>query len=61
MARTIADLESKAAIFWRTALVESEQATSIIPKIIETQEKFIGILCTSEKSPTAWKDAIAIT
>jgi hypothetical protein len=61
MPRSIADLESNAAKFWPTALVEKEQTTSIIPRLIDTQEKFIGILCTAEKSPTAWKEAIAIT
>src|ERR1700720_2243584 len=61
MTRSIADLESNAAKFWPAALVEQEQTTSIIPKLIETQEKFIGILYTADKSPTVWKEALALT
>ena len=61
MTRCIADLESNAAKFWPTALVEKEQTTSIIPKLIETQEKFIAVLYTADSSPTVWKEALAIT
>jgi len=42
-------------------LAQREQATSIIPKLIESQEKFIGILYVADASPTAWEDVLRAT
>lgn len=47
--------------FWPTALAQREQTTSIIPMLIESQEKFIGILYVADASPTAWKEVLAAT
>jgi hypothetical protein len=55
------DLEAHAAKFWPKALAQREQTTSIIPKLIESQEKFIGILYVADASPTAWKKVLAAT
>lgn len=61
MPRTIEDLELNAVKFWPTVLAQREQSTSIIPKLIESQEKFIGILYIADSSPTAWKDVLRLT
>lgn len=61
MPRTIADLERNAVKFWPVELSEQEQSTSVIPKLIETQEKFIGVLYVCDASPTAWKEGLRTT
>ena len=61
MPRDIDDLEAHAAKFWPTQLAEREQSTSIIPRLIESQEKFIGILYVADASPTAWRAALQAT
>lgn len=61
MGRDIEDLEANAARFWPTELARREQTTSIIPKLIESQEKFIGILYVADASPRAWKDVLQAT
>jgi hypothetical protein len=61
MTRDIGDLENSAFKFWPTALAQREQAASIIPKLIESQEKFIGILYVADASPEAWKDVLRAT
>ena len=61
MPRDIDDLEAHAAKFWPTALAQREQTTSIIPKLIESQEKFIGILYVADASPAAWKGVLRVT
>lgn len=55
MARAVTDLEANAALFWPKQLSEREQRASIIPRLIETQEKFIGILYVADANPEAWK------
>jgi hypothetical protein len=59
--REIADLEGNAVKFWPTALSNQEKSTSIIPKLIETLDKFIGVLYVSDASPTAWKEVLRVT
>ena len=61
MLRGIDDLEADAAKFWPTALAQREQTTSVIPKLIESQEKYIGILYVADASPTAWKNVLRAT
>lgn len=61
MARDTQDLEARAAKFWPSVLAEREQTTSIIPKLIQTQEKFIGVLYVADASPVAWKEALQAT
>lgn len=61
MAREIDDLEAHAFKFWPTALTEREQSASIIPKLIESQEKFIGVLYVADRGPAAWKDVLLAT
>lgn len=61
MTRDITDLENHAFKFWPTTLTEREQTTSIIPKLIESQEKFIGILYVADAFPGAWKEVLRAT
>jgi len=61
MRRKIDDLEAHAVKFWPTALAQREQTTSIIPKLIESQEKFIGLLYVADATPSAWKDVLRAT
>jgi hypothetical protein len=61
MPRTITDLEANAEKFWPTQLAEREQRSSIIPRLIETQEKFIGILYVADASPDSWKSVLEAT
>jgi hypothetical protein len=59
--RDLTDLENNAVKFFPTALTEQERNISIIPKLIETQDKFISLLNISDASPTAWKDTLYAT
>lgn len=61
MTRKIEDLEASALKFWPTTLSQREQAASIIPKLLESQEKFIGILYIADKTPSAWTAALTLT
>lgn len=61
MAREIEDLEAHAAKFWPTELAQREQTSSIIPKLIKSHEKFIGILYVADASPSAWKEVLRAT
>ncbi len=59
--RDLTDLENNALKFWPTELAEQEKNTSIIPRLIETQDKFISLLNISDASPTVWKDTLNST
>ncbi|MGQ3889298.1 hypothetical protein ACQUW5_09730 [Legionella sp. CNM-1927-20] len=61
MNRTLEDLESKALKFWPIKLSEKEKSSSIIPALIETQDKFISLLNLADKDPFAWKQAITLS
>ncbi len=51
-------LEKQGLKFWPIALSEKERAASIIPKLIESQDKFISLLNISDASPIAWKSTL---
>lgn len=59
--RNITDLENNALKFWPSKLAEQEQDLSIIPRLIETQDKFISLLNISDASPTVWKETLNST
>jgi hypothetical protein len=59
--RDIQDLENKALKFWPDDIAEKEKDSSIIPKLIETQDKFISLLNISDASPFKWKDTLLNT
>jgi hypothetical protein len=55
------NLKSSALIFWPTELTTKEKASSIIPKLLETQDKFISFLHIADKTPFAWKQILPST
>lgn len=59
--RDLINLENNALKFWPNELTEQEKNLSIIPKLIETQDKFISLLNISDASPTAWKETLNST
>src|ERR1039457_3309545 len=48
------ELKPRASLFWPDELRAKEEAISVIPKLIKTQDKFISILDVSDGSPDAW-------
>jgi hypothetical protein len=56
--RDINDLEKSAIKFWPVELSGKEKDASIIPKLIETQDKFISLLNISDADPFKWKDTL---
>jgi hypothetical protein len=59
--RDIKDLENKALKFWPQKISEKEKNSSIIPKLIETQDKFISLLNISDATPFKWKKTLLNT
>lgn len=57
--RKIENLEKKALKFWPESIAELERNSSIIPRLIVTQDKFISLLNVADKDPFSWKDALA--
>jgi hypothetical protein len=59
MPRNLTDLEANAIKFWPDKIAELERNSSIIPRLIETQDKFISLLNIANSDPFAWKDVLA--
>jgi len=59
--REYSDLKSQALIFWPPEIAERERNSSIIPLLLQTQDKFISILHVADTSPFAWKDILPKT
>lgn len=59
--RALADLEANAFKFWPTHLAEREQDTSIIPLLIETQDKFISLLHIADAEPDGFVNVLGHT
>lgn len=59
MTRKIEDLEANALKFWPERIAEMERNSSIIPKLIETQDKFSSLLNIADAEPFAWKKVLA--
>lgn len=55
MTRKLSDLEANALKFWPDKIAELERNSSIIPMLIETQDKFISLLNIANSDPFAWK------
>lgn len=56
--REIQDLENQALKFWPQKFSDKEKKSSIVPKLIETQDKFISLLNISDANPFKWKDTL---
>jgi hypothetical protein len=52
------DLYDVAVRFWPTELIEREARSSVIPRLLETQDRFISLLDVADSSPDAWKRAL---
>lgn len=61
MTRKLDDLEANALKFWPPKIAETERNSSIIPKLIETQDKFISLLNIADAEPFAWKKVLETT
>ena len=59
--RDLKDLEANALKFWPERISEIERNSSIIPKLIETQDKFISLLNIANAEPFAWKNVLSTT
>lgn len=59
--RSYSELKSQAVNFWPLELAEQEKDASIIPRLIETQEKFISLLHVADSHPHAWKEILPKT
>ena len=59
--RDLKDLEANALKFWPEKISEIERNSSIIPKLIETQDKFISLLNIANADPFAWKNVLDTT
>jgi hypothetical protein len=51
----------KASLFWPSELTRRETSASIIPLLLETQDKFISLLDVSDARPDSWKAALQAT
>ena len=60
-AREPEDLYNSAYKFWPESIASLERSSSIIPKLLATQNKFISLLNIASKSPDAWKSALDST
>ncbi len=58
MKRSIEDLDINALKFWPESIAQMERNSSIIPKLIETQDKFISLLNVADAEPFAWKKVL---
>lgn len=58
-ARTLSELRQSAVMFWPSELLQREAAASIIPLLIQTQDKFISLLDVSDAEPDTWKVTLA--
>ena len=59
--RSYNDLKSQAVNFWPLDLAEKEKDASIIPRLLETQDKFISLLHVADSQPHAWKEILPET
>lgn len=57
--RDLKNLEANALKFWPERIAEIERNSSIIPKLVETQDKFISLLNIADAIPFAWKNVLA--
>jgi hypothetical protein len=56
--RNLEDLANNAYKFWPENIANIEHESSIIPKLLETQEKFISLLKIADSDPFSWKIAL---
>lgn len=59
--KSYSELKSQAVNFWPLELAEREKDASIIPRLIDTQDKFISLLHIADSYPHAWKEILPKT
>jgi hypothetical protein len=59
--RTLAELREKAVLFWTEELKQIASTDSVLPLLLETQEKFLSILNFADAHPEAWIDALPLS
>ncbi len=59
--RSYNELKAQAVNFWPLDLTEKEKDASIIPRLIDTQDKFISLLHVADSHPHAWKEILPKT
>ncbi|HEX4945170.1 MAG TPA: restriction endonuclease [Blastocatellia bacterium] len=60
-ARSLETLREKAVLFWPQEIIEKETSVSVLPLLLKTQDKFIGILNLADASPDAWKKLVDVS
>lgn len=58
-ARDIEQLQQNACMWWPQHLGEANASISVIPKLVETQDEFLSILCLSKDNPLRVFDILA--
>lgn len=60
-ARTPSELRENAELWWPAALASKETKASVIPRLIATLDKFIGVLHVADSGPEAWRSILPHT
>lgn len=60
-ARTLQELKERAVLFWRKELRDREAEVSVLPLLLETQDKFISVLTLADAGPDAWKKFVDLS
>ena len=60
-ARTLPELKAKAVRFWSREIIEREASVSILPLLLNTQDKFISVLNLSDAAPDSWKKLVDVS
>ncbi len=58
--RTPEALKEHAVLFWPRELSSGSPENEALSLLLETQDKFLGILLVADKKPTSWKQALVI-
>lgn len=59
--RTLEELRVKAVRFWPDELKKRTSAESVLPVLLETQEKFLSLLKMADAHPEAWIEALPLS
>jgi hypothetical protein len=59
--RTLEELRAKAVRFWPDELKQRAAAESVLPVLLETQEKFLSLLKIADAHPEAWIEALPLS
>jgi hypothetical protein len=59
--RSLEELKQHAVRFWSDELKQLATDVSVLPLLIESQEKFLSILTMADSSPEAWAQALPLS